>query len=170
MLTKVTVTAHRQLIEQLIDRTVINADALPGKEGATLLDLLEKAPGVTVEQNSIQLQGRNGVTIHIDDKPTYLSDDALANYLRSLPASAVDRIELMTDPPAKYAAATVELDLYDVLRTQNNQLPVREDHKRPAASRRQWRAKRNEQGWKLKDFRYFAFIQNALCPQGKYPF
>jgi hypothetical protein len=104
-LTKVTVTAHRPLVEHLIDRTVINADALPGKEGSTLMDLLEKSPGVTVEQNVIQLQGRDGVTIYIDDRPTYLSGDALANYLRSLPASAVDRIELMTNPPARYDAA-----------------------------------------------------------------
>jgi hypothetical protein len=104
-LTKVTVTARRPLVEHLIDRTVVNADALPGKEGSTLMDLLEKSPGVTVEQNIIQLQGRDGVTIYIDDRPTYLSGDALANYLRSLPASAVDRIELMTNPPAKYDAA-----------------------------------------------------------------
>src|SRR5580700_6283131 len=104
-LTKVTVTARRPLVEHLIDRTVVNADALPGKEGATLMDLLEKAPGVTVEQNIIQLQGRDAVTLYIDDRPTYLSGDALANYLRSLPASTVDRIELMTNPPAKYDAA-----------------------------------------------------------------
>ena len=100
-----TITAHRPAIEQLIDRTVVNAEALPGKDGATLMDLLERSPGVTVEQNKIQLQGKDGVTIYIDDKPTYLSGDDLVNYLRSLPASAVDRIELMTNPPAKYDAA-----------------------------------------------------------------
>jgi iron complex outermembrane recepter protein len=100
-----TITAHRPAIEQLIDRTVVNAEALPGKDGATLMDLLERSPGVTVEQNKIQLQGKVGVTIYIDDRPTYLSGDDLANYLRSLPASAVDRIELMTNPPAKYDAA-----------------------------------------------------------------
>jgi|GEM_PF-6272869 len=42
------------------------------------MDLLEKSPGVTVEQNTIQLQGRDAVTIYIDDRPTYLSGDALA--------------------------------------------------------------------------------------------
>ncbi len=100
-----TVTGHRPPIEQLIDRTVVNAEALPGKDGATLMDLLERSPGVTVEQNTIQLQGKDGVTIYIDDKPTYLSGADLANYLRSLPASAVDRIELMPNPPAKYDAS-----------------------------------------------------------------
>ena len=100
-----TVTGKRPPIEELIDRTVVNAESLPGKNGATLMDLLERSPGVTVEQNKIQLQGKDGVTIYIDDKPTYLSGDDLANYLRSLPASAVDRIELMPNPPAKYDAA-----------------------------------------------------------------
>lgn len=100
-----TVTAQRPLVEHLIDRTVVNADALPGKDASTLMDLLERSPGVTVEQNQIQLQGNAGVTIYIDDRPTYLSGDDLANYLRSLPASAVDCIELMSNPPAKYDAA-----------------------------------------------------------------
>ncbi len=100
-----TVATQRPMIEHLIDRTVVNADALPGKDASTLMDLLEKSPGVTVEQNVIQLQGKSGVAIYIDDKPTYLSGDDLANYLRSLPASAVDRIELMNNPPAKYDAA-----------------------------------------------------------------
>ena len=90
-----TVIGKRPPIEELIDRTVVNAESLPGKNGATLMDLLERSPGVTVEQNKIQLQGKDGVTIYIDDKPTYLSGDDLANYLRSLPASAVDRIELL---------------------------------------------------------------------------
>src|ERR1700754_3248538 len=95
-LKKVTVTSKRPMIGHLIDRTVVNVESLPGKDGATLMDLLERSPGVTVEQNTIQLQGNSGVTIYIDDKPTYLSGDNLANYLRSLPASSVDRIELMT--------------------------------------------------------------------------
>jgi hypothetical protein len=100
-----TVIGKRPPVEYLIDRTVVNAESLPGKDGATLMDLLERSPGVTVEQNKVQLQGKDGVTIYVDDKPTYLSADDLANYLRSLPASAVDRIELMPNPPAKYDAA-----------------------------------------------------------------
>lgn len=104
-LSEVKITAKRPAIEQLIDRTVVNADALPGKDASTVMDLLEKAPGVTVEQNDIELQGKGGVTIYVDDRPTYLSGDDLANYLRSLPASSIDRIELMTNPPAKYDAA-----------------------------------------------------------------
>lgn len=106
LLKPATVTAHRPLVEHLIDRTIINADALISSAGSTVLDLLEKSPGVQVDANGdIKLQGKNSVKIYIDDKPTYLSGEDLANYLRSLPSSTIDRIELMPNPPAKYDAA-----------------------------------------------------------------
>ena len=101
-----TVTAHRPLVEHLIDRTVINVDALISSAGSTVLDLLGMSPGVQADVNGdIRLQGKSGVKIYIDDKPTYLSGEDLANYLRSLPSSTIDRIELMPNPPAKYDAA-----------------------------------------------------------------
>jgi outer membrane receptor protein involved in Fe transport len=103
-LKEVAVTAKKPPVEQLIDRTVVNVSSLPGNAGTTLLDLLAKAPGVSVDDNTISLQGKSSVTIYIDDKPTYLSGDDLANYLRSLPSSGIDRIELMTNPPARYDA------------------------------------------------------------------
>ncbi len=70
------------------------------------MDVLEKAPGVTLDKDdNISLKGKQGVTVMIDGKPTYLSATQLADYLRSLPASAIDQIELMTNPSAKYDAA-----------------------------------------------------------------
>ncbi|MGF1925207.1 MAG: outer membrane beta-barrel protein, partial [Bacteroidia bacterium] len=93
-------------VERKIDRTVVNVDALISNAGTSALDVLEKSPGVSVDQNgSISLKGKQGVTIFIDDKPSYLSGADLENYLRSLPSSMVDQIELMTNPPAKYDAA-----------------------------------------------------------------
>lgn len=102
----ITVTSQRPPVERKIDRTVVNADQLMSAAGATALDVLERSPGVSVDNNGvISLQGKNGVTIFVDDKPTYLSGADLENYLRSLPAASVDQIELMTNPPAKYDAA-----------------------------------------------------------------
>ena len=106
VLKEVAVTAQRPLIEHLIDRTVVNVDALIGNAGSTVMDVLEKSPGVIVGPNdAIQLRGKSSVKIYIDDKPTYLSGEDLANYLRSLPSSTIDRIELMPNPPARYDAA-----------------------------------------------------------------
>lgn len=105
VLSGVTVSAQRPYVQQKIDRTIVNPEALVSNAGGTGLEILEKAPGVIVDQNgAITLKGK-GVTIFIDDKPTYLSGTDLQNYLRSLPASSIDQLELMTNPPAKYDAA-----------------------------------------------------------------
>jgi hypothetical protein len=105
-LKEVVVTSQKQFVEQKIDRTVINVDALISNAGSTAMDVLEKSPGVLVEQNgAISLKGKGGVTIYIDDKPTYLSGADLESYLRSLSSATIAQIELMSNPPAKYDAA-----------------------------------------------------------------
>lgn len=102
----VTVTATRPFIEQKLDRTVINVEASTTSAGATALEVLEKSPGVSVDNDgNISLKGKQGVIIMMDGKPTYLSAADLANVLRNLPASALDQIEIMTNPSAKYDAA-----------------------------------------------------------------
>lgn len=105
-LKEITVAGQKAFVERKIDRMVVNVDALISNAGTTALDVLSKSPGVSVDQNgTISLKGKNGVAIFIDDKPTYLSGGDLENYLRSLPSSSLDQIELMTNPPAKYDAA-----------------------------------------------------------------
>src|SRR5579859_1214255 len=100
------VVARRPFLEQKADRMVVNVDASPSNAGSTAMDVLEKSPGVTLDKDdNISLKGKQGVTIMIDGKPTYLTASQLASYLRSLPASAIDQIELMTNPSAKYDAA-----------------------------------------------------------------
>ncbi|MEO5683278.1 MAG: TonB-dependent receptor [Chitinophagaceae bacterium] len=102
----VTVTARKPLIEQKIDRTVINVDAAPTNAGATAMEVLEKSPGISVNNDGvISLKGKQGVIVMMDGKPTYLSAADLANVLKNMPASALDQIEIMTNPPAKYDAS-----------------------------------------------------------------
>ena len=102
----VAVVGRKSFIEQKADRMVVNVDASPSNAGSTAMDVLEKSPGVTLDKDdNISLKGKQGVTVMIDDKPTYLTAAQLASYLRSLPASAIDQIELMTNPSAKYDAA-----------------------------------------------------------------
>ncbi|HEY8927787.1 MAG TPA: outer membrane beta-barrel family protein [Mucilaginibacter sp.] len=105
VLNEVKVTSSKPLIEHKIDRTVVNVDALISNTGSTALDVLEKSPGVIVDDNGAISLKNKGVQIFIDDKPTYLSGDQLESYLRSLSSSSIDQIELMSNPPAKYDAA-----------------------------------------------------------------
>lgn len=105
-LNEVAVTAQKLYIQQKIDRTVVNVGAQLTNTGTNALEVLQKSPGVQVDPDgNITYKGKGGVLVLIDDKPTYLSAADLATYLKSLPASSLDQIELMDNPPAKYDAA-----------------------------------------------------------------
>jgi iron complex outermembrane recepter protein len=102
----VTVTATKPFIQKLSDRIVVNVDASALNAGSSAMDILERSPGVTIDQNdNISLRGKAGVIIMIDGKTTAMSGADLANYLKGLPSNAIDRIDLITNPSAKYDAA-----------------------------------------------------------------
>ncbi len=102
----VTVTARKPLVEQKLDRMVVNVDAAATNVGATAMEVLEKSPGITVDRDgNISLKGKQGVQVYIDGRQSYLSGTDLANYLRNMNASQLEQIEIMTNPPAKYDAA-----------------------------------------------------------------
>jgi iron complex outermembrane recepter protein len=105
-LQNVTVSARKPLIQKLNDRIVVNVESSMINAGSSAIEVLERSPGVTIDQNdNISLRGRAGVIIMIDGKPTPMSGQDLANYLRGLPSSAIERIEIITNPSAKYDAA-----------------------------------------------------------------
>ncbi len=105
-LNSVTVVARKPFIEQKIDRMVVNVDAAVTNAGTTALEVLEKSPGITVDKDgNISLKGKQGVMVMMDGRPAYLTGAELSNYLKNLPSSALDQIEIMTNPPAKYDAA-----------------------------------------------------------------
>jgi iron complex outermembrane recepter protein len=102
----VSVSSRKPFIQHAQGKTILNVDAAVTNVGTTVLEVLEKSPGVTVDRNGgIAMQGKAGVLVLIDDKPTYLSGAELNNLLSSMSSSQVDQIELMTNPPAKYDAS-----------------------------------------------------------------
>lgn len=102
----VTIAAKKPLIEQKLDKTVVNVDAAISNVGTSAMEVLEKSPGIMVDKDgNISLKGKQGVQVFIDGRPSYLSGTDLANYLRSLSSSQLEQIEIMTNPPAKYDAA-----------------------------------------------------------------
>ena len=102
----VTVVSRKPLIEQKIDRTIVNVEASVTNVGSTALDVLEKSPGITVDKDgNISLKGKSGVQIFVDGRPTYLSGQDLTNMLRNMQSTQMDQLEIMTNPPAKYDAS-----------------------------------------------------------------
>jgi hypothetical protein len=105
-LNSVNIVARKPLIERQIDKTVLNVENSVLAAGNTALEILEKAPGVSVDKDgNVSLRGKTGVTVMLDGKPTYLSSEQLANLLRSTEGNAIQSIELITNPSAKYDAA-----------------------------------------------------------------
>ena len=105
-LSEVQVVAKKPFIEQQLDKTVINVENSIVSAGSTALEVLEKAPGITVDKDgNISLKGKQNVMVMMDGKPTYMSASDLANLLRNMQSSSLDKIEIMTNPPAKYDAA-----------------------------------------------------------------
>ncbi|WP_299821490.1 TonB dependent receptor [uncultured Pontibacter sp.] len=105
-LKEVVIEGQRPLIEQHFDKTVMNVENSIVAAGNTALDVLEKAPGIAVDQNdNISMRGRQGVMVMIDGKQVPMTGTELANYLRGLSANALDKIELITNPSSKYDAA-----------------------------------------------------------------
>ncbi len=105
-LEQVSITALRPLVQYQQGKTVINLDAAASNAGTTVLEVLEKSPGVTVDRNgNVTLQGKANVQIYVDGKQTYLSGTDLSNMLNSMSSAQVEQIELITSPTAKYDAS-----------------------------------------------------------------
>ncbi|MBE7178879.1 MAG: outer membrane beta-barrel protein, partial [Mucilaginibacter polytrichastri] len=105
-LNEVTVTGTRPLIERKSDRTVLNVENSALAAGNNALEILQRAPGVTLDKDdNISLRGKQGVTVMIDGKLTYLSSTQLAALLRSTDGNSIAQVEIITNPSAKYDAA-----------------------------------------------------------------
>lgn len=105
-LAEVSVVAQRPFIERRADRMIVNVENSILAAGSNALEVLERAPGIVVSAGeSISIRGRSGVIFMIDGKITPMSGQELANYLKAMPAGSIDRIEIITNPSAKYDAA-----------------------------------------------------------------
>ncbi len=91
---------QRAPIEYKIDKKIVNVGRQSTAAAGTAIDVLENIPSVTVDiEGDVQLRGSGNFTVLIDGRPSILdANDAL----RQIPASAIDNIEIITNPSAKY--------------------------------------------------------------------
>jgi iron complex outermembrane receptor protein len=102
----VTVTAQKPLVEMQADKLVINVRNSIVAIGNNALEVLQKAPGVAIDQGeNISLNGKTGILIYLDGKQTYMSQSDLTTFLKNMRSEQIDKIELITNPSAKYDAA-----------------------------------------------------------------
>lgn len=105
-LKEITVVAKKPLYEQQFGKMVINIESSITLAGSTALDVLMRSPGVIVDQqnNSLGLNGKTGVVVLINGKFNRLPMDAVIQLLRGMNSANIEKIELITNPDAKYPA------------------------------------------------------------------
>ena len=104
-LSEVAVVAEKPFIQREQDKLVVNVENSIVSAGGTTLEVLAKSPGIIIDQDdNISLSGRSGVRVYIDNKDTRLQGEQLANLLRSLPSSNIEKIEIISNPSVKYEA------------------------------------------------------------------
>ena len=105
-LNMVSIVGQKPLIERKNNQLIMNVANSTLAAGSTALEILSKAPGVSIDnEGNISLKGKPGVNVMIDGKLTYLSATQLANLLRTTDGNSIQTIEFMTNPSAKYDAA-----------------------------------------------------------------
>lgn len=100
------ITSQRKLVEKKVDRLVFNPDLAEGAKGGNALDALRLAPRIKVDESTdaISIIGKGSITVMINDRLMQMSSDQLANYLKTIRTEDIDKIEVITNPPAKYDA------------------------------------------------------------------
>jgi hypothetical protein len=102
-LKEVVVTASRPFLEQKADKLVINVEGSVTATGATAMEVLQKVPGVLVSDDKISLVGKGAPAVYIDGRQSQYVD--INQLLRDISAADIQKIELITNPGAKYDAA-----------------------------------------------------------------
>ena len=102
----VEVVGKRPLIEIQADKTVINLDASIINTGKNAFIVLETLPGVFINnKGNVSLNGKNGTKVMLDSRTSYLEGEELVSYLKSIPSSSIEKIELITNPSSKFDAS-----------------------------------------------------------------
>lgn len=105
-LEEVIVKASRPFIQLDAEKMTLNVENSPVAAGGNALEVLARAPGVTVDQNNaINLKGKQGVLILINGKDTHLSAADVAKMLETMPAENIRKIEIIHSPSARYEAS-----------------------------------------------------------------
>jgi outer membrane receptor protein involved in Fe transport len=104
-LNEVVLKVEKRMIERKIDRLVFNVEQSIAATGGNGLDVLKITPGVQVQNGAVEILGKGETQIMINGRISPLQGDELASFLSGISASDIQKIEVITNPPAKYEAS-----------------------------------------------------------------
>lgn len=101
------------------EKTLYNVADDPTIQTGTAADALQNAPGVEVDiEGNITLRGVSSVDIWLNGKPSHLTQDNLKEFIQQLPANSLERIEVITNPSAKYSSKS-DAGIINIVTTSN---------------------------------------------------
>ena len=104
-LDEVVIESEKPMIQVRADKTIFNVQNTINAAGDSGFELLRKAPGIIIDNNdNLIVEGKTGVLIYIDDKPSVLRGEDLVNYLKSIQSSDIEAVEIITQPSSKFDA------------------------------------------------------------------
>ncbi|TKB97589.1 outer membrane beta-barrel family protein [Pedobacter cryophilus] len=104
LLGEVVVTAQAEDVSSKMDKKSFSVDDNISQKGGSVLQAMQNLPGVTVQDGKVNLRGSDKIVVLIDGKQSALTGFGSQTGLDNLPASAIDRIEIINNPSAKYDA------------------------------------------------------------------
>ena len=122
-LSTVTVTAKKPLYAVDGEKQMYNVTEDPSVQTGTASDVLQNAPGVEVDaEGNITLRGTTSVEIWINDRPSHMNEEALKQYIKQLPANTIDRVEVITNPSARYSSQGAVINIVTNQQVKRNEL------------------------------------------------
>jgi ferric enterobactin receptor len=104
-LKEVVVTAKKEALQNIDGKKVFSVNQSLVSKGGNAADLLQNVPTLQIDGNgNVSLRGSSGVKVLIDGKPSVIADGDITQILQSIPASAIESIEVIPNPSAKYDA------------------------------------------------------------------
>jgi outer membrane receptor protein involved in Fe transport len=103
-LQEVVVTGKTSEISEKMDKKTFSLKDNISQSGGSVLQAMQNLPSVTVQDGKVQLRGNDKVTVLIDGKQTALTGFGNQSGLDNIPASAIEKIEIINNPSAKYDA------------------------------------------------------------------
>ena len=103
-LQEVTVVSKQNNSNSKMDKKTFSVADNVAQSGGSVLQTMQNLPGITVQDGKVQLRGNDKVTVLVDGKQTGLTDFGNQSGLDNIPASAIEKIEIINNPSAKYDA------------------------------------------------------------------
>ncbi|MFL0161991.1 TonB-dependent receptor domain-containing protein [Aquirufa salirivi] len=103
-LEEVIVSAKRDEIENKLDKKSYSVETINSQTGGSVLQVMQSLPGITVQDGKLNLRGSSQVAVLVDGKQTALTGFGAQSGLDNIPSSAIEKIEIINNPSAKYDA------------------------------------------------------------------